>query len=290
MSAARNYSIPTLKYLFGLTGNQCAKCKTIIILPDKSNIGQVCHIQAASPGGERYNPNMTDIERASYDNLMILCANCHIETNNVAIFTTAEMQKIKAQHEAKYQKTEPSEDQLTAFLQSTSYDIDFTNREDWGILEAIIKYTLDNAPKSNMTVDEIKASKNFIAFQEKVKLNLPQQEIASFSRQYINSTARQLAIDEYLTRLSEEDPVKVDELREAVIQNYCNIKGVSDPETRIDSLKTIEELALSLIPDVKKHSPQYIGVARALVIQTFEFCSIGQKTQLEAQLSIFDLF
>lgn len=45
--------------------------------PTKSvNIGVAAHISAASPGGKRYNPEMSSKERKCIDNGMWLCQNC----------------------------------------------------------------------------------------------------------------------------------------------------------------------------------------------------------------------
>lgn len=40
------------------------------------NIGEAAHICAASPGGKRYDNNMSSEERSSYDNGIWLCSNC----------------------------------------------------------------------------------------------------------------------------------------------------------------------------------------------------------------------
>jgi len=45
--------------------------------PTKSvNIGVAAHITAASPGGKRYNPNLTPEQRKSPENAVWLCQNC----------------------------------------------------------------------------------------------------------------------------------------------------------------------------------------------------------------------
>ena len=36
-------------------------------------IGQVCHIEAADEGGERFNPSMTPKERRQLSNLLLMC-------------------------------------------------------------------------------------------------------------------------------------------------------------------------------------------------------------------------
>ena len=54
----------TAKMLFGLSGNICSyrNCK-IQMIQNGTVIGQICHIEAESLGGPRYNPNQTDEER-----------------------------------------------------------------------------------------------------------------------------------------------------------------------------------------------------------------------------------
>ena len=55
-------------------------CRKITIGPDSkngiNNIGVAAHICAASPGGPRYNKNMSEDERKSFDNGIWLCQSC----------------------------------------------------------------------------------------------------------------------------------------------------------------------------------------------------------------------
>lgn len=90
----------TLKSLFGLSGNICAfpGCEKRIVESDGTVIGQICHIEAAEDGGERYNPEQTDQQRAAYANLILLCKRHHEETNDVSIYTVEKLQKMKADH------------------------------------------------------------------------------------------------------------------------------------------------------------------------------------------------
>jgi len=73
------------------------------LVDEHGNIfAQICHIEAAEKGGERYNPDQTDEERRSVSNLVLLCANHHIESNNVEIWTVEKLKKIKDEHEKLY--------------------------------------------------------------------------------------------------------------------------------------------------------------------------------------------
>lgn len=94
-----------LRALFARSGNQCAfpGCTQALISTNNKFISQLCHIEAASPGGERYNPEQTDEERRAYENLMLMCYPHHIETNDVEIYTVEVLQNMKSSHESTFQ-------------------------------------------------------------------------------------------------------------------------------------------------------------------------------------------
>jgi hypothetical protein len=68
---------------------------------DDNNVflGEICHIEAAEPGGERYNPNQTDEQRRSFENLLLLCHAHHKITDDVNEYTVEKLQTIKLKHE-----------------------------------------------------------------------------------------------------------------------------------------------------------------------------------------------
>ena len=76
---ARKYTDKTLKRLFGLSGNICAfpDCNALLVNEKNALDSNICHIEAANEGGERYNSSMTDEERADYSNLILLCRQHH---------------------------------------------------------------------------------------------------------------------------------------------------------------------------------------------------------------------
>ena len=93
-----------LRELYMKSGNQCAfpGCYEPMIDDNGKFIGQVCHIEAAEEKGERFNPNMTDEERRSYDNLMLMCYKHHVETNDVNKYPVSALKIMKRQHEDKF--------------------------------------------------------------------------------------------------------------------------------------------------------------------------------------------
>ena len=98
---ARNISQNTIKRLYGLSGNVCANpnCRKPLIT-ENNHIGEIAHICAASPDGSRYDPNMTDDERRSIDNLLLLCESCNkLVDNNAEEYPVSELKKWKNNHE-----------------------------------------------------------------------------------------------------------------------------------------------------------------------------------------------
>jgi hypothetical protein len=95
--------------LYALSGNQCAfpGCGVAFVSPEnETNISNICHIEAAEEGGERYNPNSNDEERRSFKNLILLCPNHHKVTDNVHTYTVEVLREMKRTHEAKMPNAE----------------------------------------------------------------------------------------------------------------------------------------------------------------------------------------
>lgn len=94
----------TLRALIAKSGNQCAfpGCTQNLINHKNQFVGQVCHIEAANVGGERFNSQSSDEERRSYENLLLLCYEHHIETNDVSMYSVDILKKYKLEHESKF--------------------------------------------------------------------------------------------------------------------------------------------------------------------------------------------
>jgi hypothetical protein len=103
---SRQISIDTLKQLLARSGNQCAypNCSHPIFNDQDLLVAQLCHIQAVSPNGQRHNPNLTDKETNSYDNLLFLCYRHHKETDDVERFPVNKLREIKDAHETKFKE------------------------------------------------------------------------------------------------------------------------------------------------------------------------------------------
>jgi hypothetical protein len=106
-----------LRQLFLKSGNLCAfsGCNNIMMNAQGDFIGQICHIEGVK--GERFRATMSNEERRAFKNLMLLCYQHHIETNDEKTYTVAKLVKMKADHEARF--TDPSAVMLEAFIDQT---------------------------------------------------------------------------------------------------------------------------------------------------------------------------
>jgi len=94
----------TLSRLFAVSGNECAfpGCTNRLFDEEFDFIGEVCHIEAAMPDGERFNKSKTNEERRLFENLMGLCHEHHVKTDNVQKFSVNDLKEMKRQHELKF--------------------------------------------------------------------------------------------------------------------------------------------------------------------------------------------
>jgi len=104
---ARQYKPSTIKRLYALSGNQCAnpECtKQLIAFDGETIISKICHIEAANKDGPRFNFQMSDDQRRSFDNLLLLCDECHSvvdNINNINQYSVKLLKEWKKTHESK---------------------------------------------------------------------------------------------------------------------------------------------------------------------------------------------
>ena len=90
--------------LWGKAAGCCELCSTPVyeegLLRQVGNYTNVAHINAASPGGPRYDAEQTPDERGSIDNLMLICRSCHkLIDDNPDDFPTTMLRALKAERE-----------------------------------------------------------------------------------------------------------------------------------------------------------------------------------------------
>ncbi|PKP60386.1 MAG: HNH endonuclease [Candidatus Altiarchaeales archaeon HGW-Altiarchaeales-1] len=104
---SENIPLTDIKILCIRSGNRCAfpGCNTILVqnstqFDKESIIGEITHIKGKRPGSARYDPAMSDKERNSYNNLILLCNNHHqLIDDQKMTYTIEKLHAIKNQHE-----------------------------------------------------------------------------------------------------------------------------------------------------------------------------------------------
>ena len=238
---------PVINTLWAKSGGRCAICRTEIILQEKNNptpIGEVAHIKGINPGSARYNPNMSDEERNSYENLIILCPTCHSKIDkNFSEYTAETLKQIKIKHE-RWVKEQ---------LRIKSAEVTFAE------LEVITKYLI--------AAPTIKSEQNLVAVppKEKIKKN----GLSSEAENLI--TMGMLGIDQIKEYLNKNpDPEFADRLRNGFVHKYLNLKKEE---------LTGDNLFYELLNFASTNSNDFKIKAAGLKILTyfFEICEVFEK-------------
>ncbi|MGB0993456.1 MAG: ABC-three component system protein [Akkermansiaceae bacterium] len=104
---ARQYRPSHVRRLDTLSRNECAApdCERALVARDGETIvSKICHIEAASGKGPRFNPKMSDDERRHYNNLILLCDECHGIIDNLENepnYPVKLLREWKKEHESK---------------------------------------------------------------------------------------------------------------------------------------------------------------------------------------------
>lgn len=91
----------TIKKLFALSSNRCAYRNCTVPMVDGVRVmGEICHIAAANPSGARFDERMTDLERAAFENLVLMCPTHHtVIDSDAETYTVERLATIKRSHE-----------------------------------------------------------------------------------------------------------------------------------------------------------------------------------------------
>ncbi len=133
-----------LRELYLLSGNQCAMtgCNNVIIDDKGTVIGQVCHIEAAMPNGPRFNEKQTNDQRRALSNLVLICANHHLQIDSKkheADWPLPRVKRLKAEHEAKFKAIPGSlEQRFNSQFKDSTDALDPTDPGEFRKLEKLL--------------------------------------------------------------------------------------------------------------------------------------------------------
>jgi hypothetical protein len=112
----------TIKILFALSGNTCSYtgCENQLTDPSWEGVqAEVAHIRGEREGSARFDAGMTEAERQSFPNLILLCPNDHrrIDNSEQSSHPVELLEDMKAKHEgrASGRHTWATDDQLDRY-------------------------------------------------------------------------------------------------------------------------------------------------------------------------------
>ena len=113
--------------LYARSGNCCERYGCNNKLFDNNGYhGEICHIEAVSSGGPRYNPNLSKTELNASDNLLLLCPIHHAEIDsprNQSIYTVEYLKKMKKDHETMVEEKLSNTVLITEPISLDTYDL-----------------------------------------------------------------------------------------------------------------------------------------------------------------------
>lgn len=292
-------SIPTIKSLFALSGNLCAypNCAEALIGEDGAVLAEICHIEAAEVGGERYNPRQTDEERRSFANLIVLCRKHHVVTNNEDVYTVTKLKQMKSDHESKYKDGGFSISESNAkVLQgiSISNNISVNNshganvlgigeqhitqtfnfpamdyEQELTVIDEIFKYVIDNVTSSVLVqVPDLL----LLSINEKIELNFKNEDEQEEISQYFRLAY--LKISGIEARFKALDINQQSDIQNHVLGCYKRLKHKG-----MQNIEIIHKLFEEFTPNGKGGDPKYTSLAKAFVLIFFEDCTIFEKVK-----------
>jgi len=194
--------LPIIKALYARSGGLCAMCREKVI-EDKEDgipiiIGEIIHIEGVEKGSARYNPQMTDEERNSYNNLIILCRNCHIKVDrNPEFYTVRKLRQIKYEHERWVRE------QLGNIIPEVTFEE----------LEIIIKYL--KKPPLVQYPQDLKV----VPTKEKIRKNMLSEEVANLITMGMSGYYQ---VQNFINKYPE--PEFSEKLRNMFVQKYLELK------------------------------------------------------------------
>lgn len=267
---ARQYKRSTIRRLDTLSGNECSSpdCdKPLIARDDKSIISKICHIEAASSDGPRYNPNMTDDERRDFSNLILLCDECHTiidNKENENDYPVSLLQDWKDTHQSKIIQKLQSKQSLLKMA-----------------IDAIADYDLDGS------FDNLNESRSPFNIDHKIQYNMVVRNRPLINEYKVYYNKLSTLYDELETQGS----FKKDKLLNNIRRIYLKAKGkyVDKAENEIEAVRDNADNIIEDIEDIlncsdgvdQGHFPEDISFGISVVmVDAFMRCKILEEPEI----------
>lgn len=161
------------------------------------------------------------------------------------------------------------------------------NEKNRNIIKTILDYLFDTSSEA-LTSSSTNTVKKLTPISEKIKINVgkPQHKPAeNLYKEHLNNI---LLVQQFITNQAAIDNRPINALISLIRRLYCQLKDVDFPETIILDISIFEDLAVALVPQNHKDSPEYIYNTKSIILFFFEFCFIGAKTKEDDQLDFYE--
>ncbi|MHA1408106.1 MAG: HNH endonuclease [Candidatus Heimdallarchaeaceae archaeon] len=249
---SRSYRDPVIKALCSRSGNCCAfpGCEQRLELKkqnskDISFIGEIAHIRGLKPNSPRYDPNMTDEERNSIDNLILLCPTHHeIIDKQPDVYTVEKILKMKMDHERWVEES----------VRKSMPDVTYAE------LKVIIDYLVE-------INENIKIDFDTIPLKDKIKRNSLSSKAETLIK---HGLLKVKLVEEYIERYPKGIDFG-DRLKGPIIDEYLRLKEKEK--------LTGDELFYGLQAFIERGVTNFLEKAAALAVLTyfFEKCEVFEK-------------
>jgi len=263
---ARQYKPSTIRRLDTLSGNQCSApdCDSKLIARDKKTIvSKICHMEAASSEGPRYNSNMGDDERRHFDNLILLCDECHSIIDN-------------KENESKYP---------VSLLQEWKRNHESTRIGELRSDHSLLKVVIDKIADKDFDSYTVNATRNIGAFSidEKIKHNAIKRN-KTLIEEYRIFYSR---INTLYTEMEKQGSFKKERLLRNIRNTYLKVKGsyVLDSENPLQIIRDnadsiiedVEDSLLKLIDSSENHNDDVSFGVSVIMVDAFMRCKIMEE-------------
>lgn len=266
---ARDYKRITIRRLDTLSGNECAapNCSNKLLASDgQTIISKICHIEAASQNGPRYNPDMTDDERRHFDNLILLCDGCHNIIDNKENESKYPVELLK-----EWKRNHEGIRQYSILTQKTSL-LDLA-------VNAISEYDFDDFEES------LKAPTAFNP-EEKIKFNSIKRN-KSLIREYSEFFPK---INAIYNELESQGSFRKERLLRNIKMLYSRIKGkyILDSDNGIEIIQRnadnifedVENQLLEMIDNAITGKDEIAFAVPVILVDAFMRCKILENPRL----------
>ncbi len=263
---ARDYKPTTKKRLFILSDNKCynpiCNKKLISSIDEESIIAKIAHIEAASENGPRYRGDMTNDERRHFNNLILLCDECHIVIDNKANegkYPVKLLQEWKKNHEA---------ESMNRISRNSSY----------------LGMIIDAIADADIDSDEFKTDTSLDAYsvENKIRFNSLKRNRSMI----VVYNDYSLKLSALYNVLEEEGSFKKESLLRNINRLYLKVKGryvedSNDPisviqENADNIFEDVEEELLSIVEKDKIRENISFGVS-LIMVDSFIRCKILEE-------------